>query len=463
MKKGFTLIELLAVITILGIIALITTPIILNVIEQAKEKSYLLDADNIARTINSKMLDEGVSISGTYTKEQAQNLLNINFDGDEIIVTLVEDVPYVSLIVNGNSYLSNHTKIYGLEWDGNDNYTRLEDAVGMVANAGVDDEVVVNDFDTAQIYSEMKDVIEDGNSFVKIPKFYIKKVVNGDDWQWYISKIKVDDDYYLPACFMDETDNEVLDYILVGKYDASLEGDKLVSKSGTTPLVSKTITEFRTYALNNNVGDVSGYQLIDIHTIDVLQVLFYVEFGTLNSQDIMMGFVNGSAANTSGQTDTVVASSGSLTSNTDGLSSMMYRGIENLYGNVWQMIDGISVDNSTHQFFVNRNSDSYETDSTTGDYYVVGYSQLYASGYITKMGYDNSNPFIQFPIAITGGSLSAKYADKYSIAADSEMKILYFGGRWYSGLEAGINNLYTIQSSVTSAGTAGARIVKNPS
>ena len=39
MKKGFTLIELLAVIIILAIIALIATPIILNVIEDARKSA----------------------------------------------------------------------------------------------------------------------------------------------------------------------------------------------------------------------------------------------------------------------------------------------------------------------------------------------------------------------------------------------------------------------------------------
>ena len=39
-KKGFTLVELLAVIVILAIIALITTPLILNVIENAKKGNY---------------------------------------------------------------------------------------------------------------------------------------------------------------------------------------------------------------------------------------------------------------------------------------------------------------------------------------------------------------------------------------------------------------------------------------
>ena len=38
-KKGFTLVELLAVIVILALIALIATPIILNVINDAKKQA----------------------------------------------------------------------------------------------------------------------------------------------------------------------------------------------------------------------------------------------------------------------------------------------------------------------------------------------------------------------------------------------------------------------------------------
>ena len=38
-KKGFTLIELLAVIIILAVIALIATPIVLNVIESARKSA----------------------------------------------------------------------------------------------------------------------------------------------------------------------------------------------------------------------------------------------------------------------------------------------------------------------------------------------------------------------------------------------------------------------------------------
>ncbi len=43
-KKGFTLIELLAVIVILAIIALIATPIVIGVINNAREKSVVNSA-----------------------------------------------------------------------------------------------------------------------------------------------------------------------------------------------------------------------------------------------------------------------------------------------------------------------------------------------------------------------------------------------------------------------------------
>ena len=61
MKKGFTLIELLAVIVILAIIALISTPMILGIIEKAKkggaESSALGYIDAVEKTVATNMLD----------------------------------------------------------------------------------------------------------------------------------------------------------------------------------------------------------------------------------------------------------------------------------------------------------------------------------------------------------------------------------------------------------------------
>ena len=75
-NKGFTLIELLAVIVILAVIALIATPMILNVVETAREgaaKSSVLgyvDAVEKQIMINQVDNEEGNEIAdGTYTIE----------------------------------------------------------------------------------------------------------------------------------------------------------------------------------------------------------------------------------------------------------------------------------------------------------------------------------------------------------------------------------------------------------
>ena len=87
-KKGFTLIELLAVIVILAIIAVIAVPIVLNVIEKARqgaaESSSLgyIDAVEKQVMINKVKDEESLLINeGEYTKEEL-TAKNLNIKGD---------------------------------------------------------------------------------------------------------------------------------------------------------------------------------------------------------------------------------------------------------------------------------------------------------------------------------------------------------------------------------------------
>lgn len=72
-KKGFTLVELLAVIVILAIIALIATPIILNVIDDAKTnaaKNSAYGYIDALEKVNARDMLSSESfnvLSGTYT------------------------------------------------------------------------------------------------------------------------------------------------------------------------------------------------------------------------------------------------------------------------------------------------------------------------------------------------------------------------------------------------------------
>ena len=188
-----------------------------------------------------------------------------------------------------------HT-IYGVSWDKgeNPNLVRTDAAVGMAANAGVDNQTVRNDFDDAGIYRDIIEVTDSlGNVFVRIPKLYIRKTDGAGYKTWQVSRHK-HKGFYLPWCFWDFENHRELPWIDIGKHNASLGGGgKLESKPGTYPLISKTIVDFRDYARANNAGSLRGYQQMDIHVMDLLQTLFYIEFATLNSQAIMQGWTSG--------------------------------------------------------------------------------------------------------------------------------------------------------------------------
>ena len=182
-------------------------------------------------------------------------------------------------------------KIYGASWDKTttSTLTRTDDAIGLVANIGIDNQVVVNDFDNAEIYKDIVEMTDSyGNKFMRIPKFYIKKTDGAGYKTWQVSK-KPFAGAYLPWCFWNFSNGQELPYLDFGKYRASLNGTKLESKTGKAPLVNTNIVDFRTYAQNNGVG----YQQIDMHALDVIRTLFYIEFATINSQNVALGYVYG--------------------------------------------------------------------------------------------------------------------------------------------------------------------------
>jgi len=90
-KNGFTLIELLAVIVILAIIALIATPIILGIINDARkesqERSVELYASAVRNGIAAYQLREGKEVAaGTYTSEELP--FDVEYDGDVECTTI---------------------------------------------------------------------------------------------------------------------------------------------------------------------------------------------------------------------------------------------------------------------------------------------------------------------------------------------------------------------------------------
>jgi hypothetical protein len=136
-----------------------------------------------------------------------------------------------------------------------------------------------------------------GNVFVRIPKFYIRKTDGTNSKTWQVSKVQ-HAGYYLPWCFWDFDNGAELPYVDVGAYLGSKDaGNRMESKSGLFPQLSASRPTFRTYAkANNSGGQYMGYQQFDVHVLDVIRTLFYIEFATLNTAGVLPGLINGSYA-----------------------------------------------------------------------------------------------------------------------------------------------------------------------
>jgi prepilin-type N-terminal cleavage/methylation domain-containing protein len=292
MKKGFTLIELLAVIVILAIILVIAVPQILSVIEKAKQDTLNIDAGNIAHALEVERIKDSTLDVESLVLSDLDNYGIDSTKYDEFVAQLIDDEVIVT--ITKDAYVGKSitdAKVYGVSWDGTvSTLVRTDDSVGLTYT--VNTSTIDSDFDDEEIYSEMTEETDSyGNQFIKIPKFYIKKTTDGTNWTWQISKNKQDNDYYLPSCFYDEQSGETLSYVLVSKYNASLSADetKLESKTNKLPLVNMNISQLRILAEANG----EGYQLLDIHVVDLIQTLFYVEYANLDSQTVMYGFANG--------------------------------------------------------------------------------------------------------------------------------------------------------------------------
>ena len=322
-------------------------------------------------------------------------------------------------------------------------------------NIGIGNQVVQNDFDAMPIYKEMKEVTDDyGNKFIRIPKFYIHKENTAGKLAIRISKEPIAGGY-LPHCFYDHVADKELPYVDVGKYLGSISSDdkRLESKSGAQPLTTRNIVDFRELAEANG----AGYQQLDIHVFDVMSSLIYVEFATINSQEIHPGYTGTTEAVSvlTGGTDGVVASSGAM--GAGGTHQFMYRGIEDPWGHLMQYIDGVSTMDT--QVWVCKDARGYASDVFASPYEKLGYASLGTSGWVTEMGYDPKHPYAQLPTKI-GGRPNNYYGDYYYPGTGA--RIARVGGissiNHYAGLTYWVFNIGATSASLDTSG----RLVRKP-
>jgi len=90
MKKGFTLIELLAVIVVLAILALVVTPIVLNIVENAQKGSDERSLEQYAKVLQTtyyeeKMKDPTLTLASFVSNVDTGSGVSLSYNGSKVV------------------------------------------------------------------------------------------------------------------------------------------------------------------------------------------------------------------------------------------------------------------------------------------------------------------------------------------------------------------------------------------
>lgn len=323
-----------------------------------------------------------------------------------------------------------YVKIYGISRDitaSSPAWTRTDDAVGMTATASVGTVAGHSDFSSCYPWSKIaRETLSTGDVMVKIPKFWYRRYREGN-----VENIKIATQpasgFALHPAFNHGGVSK--DAVYVGAYKTSNNNKSI---SGASPQVQQTKTTLR----NNAKSKGSGWGLTDISTFSAIQMLILVEYATNNVQAVIgQGYCNGSAPLKVGSCDSVANLTG-RPAGTDGTVDVVYRGIEGLWGNIWEWVDGVSWNNGT--YYVCNDPTKY-ADATTTNYTQLSFVGLPAwdNSYITTEGLDSgANNHIMLPSAAGTGSSSTYMCD--TTWGESGWRCPAFGGQWVDKLAVGL-------------------------
>lgn len=168
-------------------------------------------------------------------------------------------------------------------------------------------------------------------------------------------------------------------------------------------------------------------------------------------------------AQPSGKCNSLGMKSGTL--NKANRNAIIYRGIENIFGNIYKFIDGLNI--KDYEAYICYDPEQYKVDTFTGAYKKIGYglfqpaegaSSTSADGYIKKLGCDPENPLIGLATEV-GGSSSTYMCDSAYI--NNGNRIAFVGGGYDNAVSAG---LWCCDVHITSSSTGiylGSRLLLN--
>ena len=229
----------------------------------------------------------------------------------------------------------------------------------------------------------------------------------------------------------------------IGKYHMNSYGR---SSTNCNPWVNMTRA--------NSRRSTPKFHIYDFATYCAIIFLYIVEFADWNCQSkIGRGYTDSdnSSAIRSGHTDSMTYHTGRA-SGTDGKTAVQYRWVENLWGNVYQWVDGFN----TYGIMAYACTDpSKYADDTANDYTKIG-DLPSTQGWIKDLIVTDNGLLIP---KTSGGSETTYVPDYIYPSSSSNWCVLCVGGGWSLGAYAGLLCFRAYNTSSLSSSHISARLL----
>jgi len=413
-----------------------------------------------------------------------------------------------TLYISGERFIP-QDRYWGVEWDSDtDTYTRLGnfsayDSTGQspatylpihnnMKRCVVEDDGTVayylNPYNSTQKADGSAANLDgtDGQVMVEIPAFYYYDSWVGNNRRFYCSEDSISgfyksDKFYVGAYEAVVSDNGV---ISDGDVSVNTTEDTLCSVAGYKPDSDDTIVEYRTIAENRG----AGWHLFDYYASYIIEMLYLIEYADFNIQstigtgntsydawsyansiaDCGLSNSDGNYSNASNSEEDALDDATDVNGSDSVSEYSSYRGIENIYGSLWQFVDGVAVDNDS----VGATADSMyselwtSTDYTDYSYLTTSPSEDSVETYFTMKGYlAETDGYMSdilsgtfYPTETSGSSstyICAYYYTYFDDDPNSGMRVVLLGGKSNNSSKAGwyVNSNNTFSNDNSNIGT----------
>lgn len=388
----------------------------------------------------------------------ADHLVKVDENGN-IVPSLITEESVIEALLNAGTYIARDA--VGLDIDyANKTCTRVQEAVGKSmgndfnsysmyggrVKCNVADNGTINAFYGDNNYTEDG---SNGQVMIYQPKFYYKRIIRAAE-ELVKGKVVRHETLIIspteqPGFKLAPIFNGDLDYVLFPAYDASVVNNKLTSIAGVKPINNLTRDQAEAYATARG----TGWHIMTMAAESANQMLEMVEFGSMNGQSAIESgityipegsnglclFITGSTASlgngTGHATETTMDVEGVTSTTTEnGMRAIIYRGMENPWGNLWSMIGGVIVSgNGTNGGgTVNICKDFNYSGNNYED---IGFNLPSIYGWVNAMGYGNEDyDWVYLPIECSQNANSLAPVGDYlwTVSNLSDTVVLATGG-----------------------------------